>query len=554
MDIVKHTQSLKKIAKDSGQNFLVKELDALLIKQKEERFYLAILGLFKRGKSTLINALLNEAILPSAVIPATSIITLIEHSSQASAEIYFSNGKVESRDISVIEQFVTEENNPENEKEVDFVKIHHPASILKNISIVDTPGIGSALSHNSETTRSFIPKIDTALYILSADMPITQTDIDFIKDLKHNVPKVLFVLNKADLLNESDLQKMIQHNLTALNKITAVDQDELITISAKFYDKPEGNIRQLSSRILELVSEEKKEILEQSILSRYEFLRNELKNQVQFILKMKLMPLDELEQKKDILLASVKIMSQQKEEFESIMEGKIKSLQQNIQQAVNEEGKLLANTVNQQINDIPNPDEKSYSDLNEKLKVTLLNRLNFMKESLEVRTKESFKDLLIQTAGKSENFFHELATNMDAYLGMDFRLISEKFDLDIYTSFYLTVSSSSDVESLKLPVFHKFLPSSIRKKKLIKRFKDHYNRIIVTDTAAIGYDLHYKIQESFRKFNYELKNMLEELLENLQNKIEESISSKKINQQASEAEIKILNETIENLDLLAEKN
>ena len=133
----------------------------------------------------------------------------------------------------------------------------------------------------------------------------------------------------------------------------------------------------------------------------------------------------------------------------------------------------------------------------------------------------------------------------------NFRLISDKFDLDIYTSFYLTVGSSSDVETLKLPFSNRLLPPSVRKKKLIKRLKDHYNKIIITDTAAIGYDLQYKIQESFRKFNYELNNMLQELLDNLQNKIEDSISSKKINEQASEVEIKKLHKTIEQLDLLA---
>ena len=368
MDIADQIQNLKQIAEDSNQKTLVNELEMLFLKHREQRFYVAILGLFKRGKSTIINSLLNQQVLPSDVIPVTSIITLIEHSEHTSAEIYYSNGDILTADISTIEDYVSEEKNPENVKGIDFVKISHPASILKNMLIVDTPGIGSVLLHNSEVTKSFIPKIDTALYVLSADIPITQTDIDFIKDLIQEVPKVLFVLNKVDLLNESELEKMIQHNLSALNKIVDIDRDELITISAKFYEKPEGNINQLSSRLIDLARAEKKELLEQSVNKRYEFLRNELKNEIRLILKLKLMPLNELEEKKNILQSSVKIMTQDKEEFESIMEGKIKSLQKYIHQVINEQAHLLIEAVNLQINEISNSNKQSYSIWNEELK------------------------------------------------------------------------------------------------------------------------------------------------------------------------------------------
>lgn len=172
MDIANQIQNLKQIAEDSNQKILVNEFETLFLKHREEQFYVAILGLFKRGKSTIINALLNQQVLPSDVIPVTSIITLIAHSDHTSAEIYFSNGDILTEDISIIEDYISEENNPENEKGIDFVKIFHPASILKNMLIVDTPGMGSVLPHNSETTKSFIPKIDTALYVLSADIPI----------------------------------------------------------------------------------------------------------------------------------------------------------------------------------------------------------------------------------------------------------------------------------------------------------------------------------------------------------------------------------------------
>ena len=551
MDIGNQIKNLKQIAEDSNQDILVRELETLSLKHREQRFYVAILGLFKRGKSTIINALLDQEVLPSAVIPVTSIITLIEHSDRTAAEIYFSNGAIVPTDISVIEEYVSEEKNPENEKGIDFVKIFHPASILENMLIIDTPGMGSALPHNSETTKSFIPKIDAAIYVLSADIPISQTDIDFIKELKQEVQKLIFVLNKVDLLNATDLQKMIKHNLSALNKITDISRDELITISAKSYDKPEGHINQLSSRLITLARAEKKELLEKSVFKRYEFLRHLLKNKIQFNLQMTLMPLHELEDKKNILQSSVEIMTQQKEEFESIMNGKVKSLQKHIHQTINKEAQLLIEMVNRQINEISDPDEQPILRLNETLKNLLLTKFETIKGSLEETTKESFKDLLIQTSGKSESFLHELSTNLDTYLGLDFKLISEKFDLDVYTSFYLTVSSSNNLHPWKSSGLNKLLPARIRKNRLIKKLQDHYKKIIIRDISAIGYDLQYKVQESFRKFNYDLNNRLKELLENLGTKINDTIASKKRNEQASDEEIKELYQTIDKIDSLA---
>ncbi len=482
MDIASRIKSLKQIAEDSNQQALVNELETLLIKHREERFYVAILGLFKRGKSTIINALLNQEVLPSAVIPVTSIVTLIEHSDRTAAEIYFSNGDMLPADISIIENYISEEKNPENEKGIDFVKILHPAAILENMLIVDTPGIGSALPHNSETTKSFIPKIDAALYVLSADIPITQTDIDFIKDLRQEVSKILFALNKVDLLSETDLQKMIQHDLSALNKIVDIGRDELITISAKYYADPEGNMSQLSSRLIDLAKAEKKELLEKSILKRYGSLRNELKNEIQLTLELKLMPLDELEEKMDILQSSVRIMTREKEEFDSIMNGKVRSLQKHIHQKMNEEVHLLSGMVERRVSEIPSADEHHFARLNEELRNFVLAGFETIKVSLEEKVKGNFKDLLIQTAGRSEGFLDELSKNLDTYLGIRFESISDEFDLDVYTSFYLTVNSAAYSKAWRSPALNRVLPERIRKRRSIKKLRDQYIGTIIRDT------------------------------------------------------------------------
>jgi len=126
-----------------------------------------------------------------------------------------------------VSRYVNEDENPANEKQVQVVSIFDNAPILKVVSLVDTPGIGSSFEHNTATTLQFIPKIDAALFLLSADMPISRMDTDFLKELRKTVPKIVFVMNKKDLLSESDFRKLVQHNTQTIAAIMDLPAEQI---------------------------------------------------------------------------------------------------------------------------------------------------------------------------------------------------------------------------------------------------------------------------------------------------------------------------------------
>jgi predicted GTPase len=76
-------------------------------------------------------------------------------------------------------QYVSEEFNPKNAKQVKYIRVFSNSAILENLILVDTPGVGSVFTHNSDTTFDFLPKIDAALFVLSADLPISKTTRSF---------------------------------------------------------------------------------------------------------------------------------------------------------------------------------------------------------------------------------------------------------------------------------------------------------------------------------------------------------------------------------------
>ncbi|MEM3846429.1 MAG: dynamin family protein, partial [Candidatus Parvarchaeota archaeon] len=113
-------QALKKLPLDFS------ELDSIENKIKTKQFNLVVIGQFKRGKSTFINALLGKEILPTSVLPLTSIVTIINYGERQEAIVHFIDGSSKSIPLSEISLYVTEKHNPNNKLNVENVEIYHP--------------------------------------------------------------------------------------------------------------------------------------------------------------------------------------------------------------------------------------------------------------------------------------------------------------------------------------------------------------------------------------------------------------------------------------------
>jgi hypothetical protein len=179
----------------------------------ESHFQLAVLGQFKRGKSTFINALLGAPVLPAAVVPLTAIATFIAWGAYPLIKVTYQGGRlpeeVHPTDLHSIQErirdFVAEERNPANVHRVSRVDLFLPAEILENgLVLIDTPGIGSTLQHNTDTALRALPECDAAMFVVSPDPPITEAEITYLARVRTHVVNVFFVLNKIDYLDAAD--------------------------------------------------------------------------------------------------------------------------------------------------------------------------------------------------------------------------------------------------------------------------------------------------------------------------------------------------------------
>ncbi|MGC2160725.1 MAG: dynamin family protein [Silvibacterium sp.] len=259
-------------AKDSG---ICDRLHMLQRKLSTNRFHLAVLGQMKRGKSSFINALLGADVLPTGVLPVTSVITEIKYSSSPAATIHYSTGQSEDIPIVLLADFITEAGNPGNKKQVGSVEVGYPASFLgANIVLIDTPGIGSTHTHNTRTTESYLEKIDAAIVILSVDPPITQVESDFLERVKSDIPKFFFVLNKIDLVTPEEISSISHFLLEELESRLQLELPQLFPLSTRQVLSTKRGItdtsfsielREFEEHLLQFFSAEKDRVLLQSV-------------------------------------------------------------------------------------------------------------------------------------------------------------------------------------------------------------------------------------------------------------------------------------------------
>lgn len=199
-------EQLAALASRAGGKEIETEAISLADRISEGRFYLACIGQFKRGKSSLLDALLGDTILPIGVVPVTALPTVVRYGPERAARVLLRDSEWRHIEMGDLALYVSEEDNPGNEKEVAAVEVFFPSDLLATgMCLVDTPGLGSVFEGNTATTYKFLPHIDAALVVLGADPPISGEELALVTRISREIDDVVFVLNKADRVTRGEL-------------------------------------------------------------------------------------------------------------------------------------------------------------------------------------------------------------------------------------------------------------------------------------------------------------------------------------------------------------
>ena len=166
-------------------------------------FQLAAFGEFKRGKSTLLNALLHAPVLPMGVVPVTAVVTAVRAGARG-ATVHHDDGSTEDIGLDEVASFVTESGNPDNVKHVTRVEVRVSAPLLDSgVVLVDTPGFGSVHAHDANASWQ-LGRSDAAIVVLSADAPFSKRDADVVREADAVSGRLFIVVNRVDHLDISE--------------------------------------------------------------------------------------------------------------------------------------------------------------------------------------------------------------------------------------------------------------------------------------------------------------------------------------------------------------
>jgi GTP-binding protein EngB required for normal cell division len=173
---------------------------------------IAVFGRVSSGKSSLLNAILGQDILPVGVTPITAVPARIHYHIVPSLAIWYADRLPETLGLTRLAEFASEQGNPRNQKRVTRMIVHIPSARLREgVTLVDTPGLGSLATTGAAETLAYLPNCDLGVVLIDAGSTITQADLETIQALHQAGIPVQVLLSKADLLSPQDQERMISY-------------------------------------------------------------------------------------------------------------------------------------------------------------------------------------------------------------------------------------------------------------------------------------------------------------------------------------------------------
>lgn len=511
-----------KLLKDSE---ICAELDERLLslvdRIQRNELIISVIGQFKRGKSTFINSVLQKDILPTGIIPVTSCVTKL-HYGDEKALVTFGDGAEKTVSIGELHQYISESENPQNQKNVSFVDIYCRNAILKEgLILVDTPGVGSVHKHNTDSAYSFVKDSDAVLFMLSVDSPLNEIELDFLKTSNLYAAKFYFAVNKIDTVSQPELDTYTAYCKNILCGVMNTDTIDIFPVSAK-------NGFGIDALLLKIGSDlehSKEALLNQSARDKSLDIMHEALSKLQLYQKALCMPLEQLEQKKEQL--NKKLL-----DIDLLSKRAVSSVEQDAKEKLAEISKAIkqkSDATNASLSaSIENLYRSNMSQGTKKLEQILIgfyeSELHAQLEQINASALDALKKGYEETAEKINGQMTEIKKAVSDIVfqlfNIEYRFENSAYILSEREDFYIRLNRAPGVFFITKNDLIYLLPKKYANKLIYQRILNKMKEDNVNNTNNMIYNYRYKMRESLRMFQSNffaetgaLKNDVEELID-----------------------------------------
>lgn len=490
-------------------------------KLSQDEFNLVVLGEFKRGKTTFINALLGAELLPSAVVPLTSIVTVVRYGESVTAEVVFLNDDTIIISLDEVPGYVTEEGNPGNAKKVKLVQLEFPSLYLKEgVILIDTPGVGSVYQNNTYETYKFLPKVDAAIFLLSSDQPLSSSECDFLDEIRRYSIKTFFVLNKIDYLEQRDRLEALKFAERTLADKAGFDSVNIIPLSAKM--ALEGRVKNDSRKLAESNLPEFTDVLERFLLTdkgkailaaactRGLSAIDELTVGMQIEHKAQALPLEELQAKIGLFNQMVEDLGRDQEDNKYIFQGEIKKVYSVLEKEIIFFQESQNDKIGKEIDVLFNenkslPGRQLLKLFETHIESAVLRAFENLKPVIEEKVKDAFGKVVARFSDKTNKAVEELLEQSAKIFKIDIQGFTKAEAFTDESRLYFVFGEE---QSMLLPdpvrISAIFLPGFIAGPKILREMKKKVERDLDRNCGRLRTDYSDRISESARRFQKEL--------------------------------------------------
>lgn len=550
---------LSGVAVDLGHEKIVENLSEIEEKLSKSRFHLVVLGQFKRGKSTFINSLLAQRVLPTAVVPLTSIVTLLKYGSKESVEVVFENGRVKRISNDELADYVTERGNPENEKGVAHVEVAYPSPYLKDgVFIIDTPGVGSTFENNTAMTYNYLPKVDAAIFMLAVDPPMSRSEISFLRDVKEHVEKIFFVQNKIDYLTKEEQEESLEFSRQVISGVTGSEATRIYPLSAKMAldAQIEGDeeklaksrIREFDSALGAFLSREKGRTVLRSTLTRTLKLLADVEFGIELERRALNTPLEALTEKIVLFENEMAKIKEERRDSGYLFEGEVKRLLDMLDLDI---ARMKRETEASLINEVEElalgKRHLGAGELHSRLKKMTHARLVALFDEWIPRQEKRLNE---EYARISRRFSDRTNGTIDTILDLS----QELFDIELErfsseesiaheSGFYYLLGDTPrffDVEKAGKFLARSIMPSSTSRARVLKEMKRDTADKVDMHSGRVRHDFSERLKKSFLKFRWDLNLKVDATEEGIRSAIEKAMALKKASKKEVDKETGLL--------------
>ncbi len=504
------------------------------------RFNLVVVGQFKRGKTTLINALLGTDLLPTAVIPLTSIVTVIEYGRDIEVTVFFNNGRTERILPEELAEYVTEKGNPRNEKEVAEVLIRYPSEYLKDgVRLIDTPGVGSVYQHNTEVAYEYLPRSDATVFLVSVDQPLSKAEIDFLKDVRQYADRIFFLLNKADYLSPDELEESVEFTLFTLREEAGFDSPELYTVSARLCldGKLKGseellarsNMPLFEDRLRRFLIEEKGMILLRSVSNNLKRVVSEAILKTELQIKAIMAPMEEIEAKLRAFEDRLREIEMEKRDFEILLDGEKKRiLTEILDPDLDEARSQLREELLPRFEEFYQKNRglspgRLRKELGSFIGQSVRQYYSIFRKNEDTRISIAFEKVAERLQSKINLIVDELLRYSSELFDLTFERFTAEAFWRMESSFYFKFKDEPLMIEMLGEALTSLMPRFISNRVIYKNMKKYLLEMIERQSGRIRWDFVDRLQKSQREFRWQMMERIDETTKGIRDAIKKGL-------------------------------